>query len=184
MFQNIGFTELLLIAVVALVLFGPNKLPEIGRVLGRTIRDFKKGAYELMNDEPKAAPTPAPEAVQQAPQTSPAAEEQAPVVVAFATSGPALDKAEEVSPESPAPAAAVTYAERFAAMDDADADAPPVSSAEPAAVSPAEKAAVSFVSSAPGPNLADLAEESVTQPTISKPAQAVVQPSNPRRLPD
>lgn len=182
MFQNIGFTELLLIAVVALVLFGPNKLPEIGRVLGRTIRDFKKGAYELMNDEPKAAPTPAPVAVQQEQQASPAGEEQAPAVVAFATSGPALDKAEEATPVSPAPAAAVAYAERFAAMD--EVGALPVSPTEPAALQPAEKAAVSFVSSAPGPDSVDLVEESVTKPTISKPAQAAVQPTNPRRLPD
>ncbi|WNR43896.1 twin-arginine translocase TatA/TatE family subunit [Paenibacillus roseipurpureus] len=60
MFQNIGFTELLLIAVVALVLFGPQKLPEIGRVLGRTIRDFKKAANELMNEEPKPQAVKAP----------------------------------------------------------------------------------------------------------------------------
>lgn len=60
MFQNIGFTELLLIAVVALVLFGPQKLPEIGRVLGRTIRDFKKGAHTLLNDEPEEAAAPKP----------------------------------------------------------------------------------------------------------------------------
>lgn len=53
MFQNIGFTELLLIAVVALVLFGPQKLPEIGRMLGKTLRDFKNAANELMNEEPK-----------------------------------------------------------------------------------------------------------------------------------
>ena len=53
MFQNIGFTELLLIAVVALVLFGPKKLPEIGRMLGKTLRDFKQAANELMNEEPK-----------------------------------------------------------------------------------------------------------------------------------
>ncbi len=71
MFQNIGFTELLLIAVVALVLFGPQKLPEIGRVLGRTIRDFKKGAHALLNDESEetAAPKPVAE-VKPAPQVS------------------------------------------------------------------------------------------------------------------
>lgn len=125
MFQNIGFTELLLIAVVALVLFGPNKLPEIGRVLGRTLRDFKKGAYELMNDEPKATPAPAPVVAQQAPKASPAVEEQVPAV-AFAASGPALD----------------------------EVDAPLASSEEPAVVQPAEKSAVAFVSSAPGPDLA------------------------------
>lgn len=57
MFQNVGFTEILLIAVVALVLFGPQKLPEIGRMLGKTMRDFKQAANELMNDTPKASNT-------------------------------------------------------------------------------------------------------------------------------
>ncbi|KRE86384.1 hypothetical protein ASG89_10225 [Paenibacillus sp. Soil766] len=57
MFQNIGFTELLLIAVVALVIFGPQKLPEIGRMLGKTLRDFKQATNELMSDEPKAQVT-------------------------------------------------------------------------------------------------------------------------------
>jgi sec-independent protein translocase protein TatA len=44
-----SITHILLIAVVALVLFGPNKLPELGRALGRTLRDFKKGANDLMS---------------------------------------------------------------------------------------------------------------------------------------
>ncbi|MDU0203682.1 twin-arginine translocase TatA/TatE family subunit [Paenibacillus sp. MAH-36] len=159
MFQNIGFTELLLIAVVALVLFGPNKLPEIGRVLGRTLRDFKKGAYELMNDEPKAAP-PAPAAVQPAPEASATAEEQAPAAVAFATSAPALDKAVAL----------------------------PSVQAAPSAVQPAEKAAVAFISSAPGSELTDLVEDSDAPRATSTPAApatpAAVQPSHPRRLPD
>ncbi|MEC0227906.1 twin-arginine translocase TatA/TatE family subunit [Paenibacillus alba] len=68
MFQNIGFTELLLIAIVALVLFGPQKLPEIGRMLGKTVRDFKKGAHALLNDEPQA-----PAASNQADSPSPQA---------------------------------------------------------------------------------------------------------------
>ena len=38
---RIGFSEILLIVVVALLLFGPNKLPEIGRALGNAIREFK-----------------------------------------------------------------------------------------------------------------------------------------------
>jgi sec-independent protein translocase protein TatA len=50
MFQNIGFTEILLIGIVALVLFGPQKLPEIGRMVGKTLNQFKKGARELMED--------------------------------------------------------------------------------------------------------------------------------------
>lgn len=53
MLGNIGLGEFLLIAVVALLIFGPNKLPELGRALGRTIREFKQGAQNLLNDEPE-----------------------------------------------------------------------------------------------------------------------------------
>ncbi|MFP4457254.1 MAG: twin-arginine translocase TatA/TatE family subunit [Clostridia bacterium] len=42
MFGKIGFPELILILVIALVVFGPSKLPEIGESLGRSIREFKK----------------------------------------------------------------------------------------------------------------------------------------------
>ena len=72
MFSNIGITEFLLIAVVALLLFGPNKLPEVGRALGKTIREFKNSARELMADEkpssssqvaPEPQPKPEPQAV-------------------------------------------------------------------------------------------------------------------------
>ena len=42
---GIGFPELMVIMVIALVVFGPGKLPEIGSALGHGIRDFKK-AFE------------------------------------------------------------------------------------------------------------------------------------------
>lgn len=45
-----SITHMLLISVVALILFGPNKLPELGRAIGKTLRDFKKGANDLMSD--------------------------------------------------------------------------------------------------------------------------------------
>ena len=38
---RIGFSELLLILIVAILLFGPSRLPEIGRSLGKAIREFK-----------------------------------------------------------------------------------------------------------------------------------------------
>jgi sec-independent protein translocase protein TatA len=41
MFGNIGIPELILILIVALVVFGPGKLPEIGRSLGKSIGEFK-----------------------------------------------------------------------------------------------------------------------------------------------
>jgi len=50
MFNGIGVTGIILIVLVALLLFGPNKLPELGRALGRTLREFKNGAKELMDD--------------------------------------------------------------------------------------------------------------------------------------
>lgn len=49
MFGNIGFPELLLILVIALVVFGPGKLPEVGRALGKSIGEFK-GALKKAED--------------------------------------------------------------------------------------------------------------------------------------
>jgi len=46
----LSFSHLLLIAIVALILFGPHKLPEIGRALGKTVREFKKTANDLLGD--------------------------------------------------------------------------------------------------------------------------------------
>ncbi|PWV95542.1 sec-independent protein translocase protein TatA [Paenibacillus cellulosilyticus] len=50
MFNGIGPTGIILLVVIALLLFGPNKLPELGRAFGRTLREFKAGAREVMSD--------------------------------------------------------------------------------------------------------------------------------------
>jgi sec-independent protein translocase protein TatA len=47
---NIGVPGLILILVVALIIFGPKKLPEIGRAFGQTLREFKKSTRELTSD--------------------------------------------------------------------------------------------------------------------------------------
>ncbi|HEY4390783.1 MAG TPA: twin-arginine translocase TatA/TatE family subunit [Paenibacillus sp.] len=44
----------LLIVVAALVLFGPKKLPELGRAVGRTINEFKKATRDIVEDRPEA----------------------------------------------------------------------------------------------------------------------------------
>ncbi|QJC51180.1 twin-arginine translocase TatA/TatE family subunit [Paenibacillus albicereus] len=48
---GIGATGFLLLAVIALLLFGPNKLPELGRAFGRTLKEFKAGTRELMAED-------------------------------------------------------------------------------------------------------------------------------------
>lgn len=47
MFGSVGLPELLLIFIIALLLFGPKKLPEIGKTLGRSIAEFKKASNDL-----------------------------------------------------------------------------------------------------------------------------------------
>lgn len=47
---GIGLPEMLLIMVIALIVFGPGKLPEIGAALGRAIGDFRRASRELTGD--------------------------------------------------------------------------------------------------------------------------------------
>ena len=47
MFGPIGMPELIIIFVIALIIFGPRKLPELGRSLGRSLAEFKKASNEL-----------------------------------------------------------------------------------------------------------------------------------------
>ncbi len=49
MLGSIGMPELIIIFVIALIIFGPRKLPELGRSLGKSINEFKKASNELRN---------------------------------------------------------------------------------------------------------------------------------------
>ena len=49
MFGSIGMPELIIIFVIALIIFGPRKLPELGRSLGRSLNEFKRASNELRN---------------------------------------------------------------------------------------------------------------------------------------
>lgn len=61
MFGKIGAGELILILAIALIIFGPSKLPQIGRSMGQAIKEFRKGTSQvqkeinsLVDDEPEA----------------------------------------------------------------------------------------------------------------------------------
>ena len=69
MFGSIGMPELIIIFVIALIIFGPRKLPELGRSLGRSLSEFKRASNELKNtleeeirveDQRQPAPSTAP----------------------------------------------------------------------------------------------------------------------------
>ncbi|MEC0275816.1 MULTISPECIES: twin-arginine translocase TatA/TatE family subunit [Peribacillus] len=49
--SSIGIPGLILILVIALIIFGPSKLPEIGRAFGNTLKEFKKATDLISNDK-------------------------------------------------------------------------------------------------------------------------------------
>lgn len=54
MFQSIGVPGLIIILIIALILFGPAKLPQLGRAIGETLREFKSSTKDLVDDvDPK-----------------------------------------------------------------------------------------------------------------------------------
>jgi sec-independent protein translocase protein TatA len=83
---SIGFPELLVIFVIALIVFGPRRLPEIGKALGQGINEFKRASKDLQNrleeeieQDRRASTTATPEAAAPAnpPQTPPPVETEA-----------------------------------------------------------------------------------------------------------
>ena len=69
MFGSLGMPELVIIFVIALIVFGPRKLPELGKSLGKSLAEFKRASNELRNsleeeirveEERERAPRPAP----------------------------------------------------------------------------------------------------------------------------
>ncbi|SET32096.1 sec-independent protein translocase protein TatA [Salinibacillus kushneri] len=48
--MQIGIPGLILILIIALVIFGPKKLPELGKATGQTLKEFKKSTRELTED--------------------------------------------------------------------------------------------------------------------------------------
>jgi TatA/E family protein of Tat protein translocase len=100
---NIGPGELIIVLIIALIVVGPGKLPDVGSALGKSIREFRKAASDVKESTslevpapaPAPAPTPAPAA---APAPAPAVPAPAPVPVAAAPSEPASVPVAPVEP--------------------------------------------------------------------------------------
>ena len=89
MFGSIGMPELIIIFVIALIIFGPRKLPELGKSLGRSLSEFKRASNDLRNtleeeiriDDKRADEDPRPKIakeVEAKPPASASAQAQAP----------------------------------------------------------------------------------------------------------
>lgn len=48
--MNIGVPGLVLVLIIALIIFGPAKLPQLGRAVGQTLSEFKKSTKDVMDD--------------------------------------------------------------------------------------------------------------------------------------
>jgi len=54
MFNNIGVSGLLLILAIALIVFGPSKLPQLGRAFGDTLREFRNSTRGIVEENEQA----------------------------------------------------------------------------------------------------------------------------------
>ena len=98
---GIGVPELILILVVGLIVFGPGKLPEMGRSLGKGIREFRKASNALTAAINAPEPPPAPPAAAAQPAAQPAQTVQA------MTEAPAAAPTPTATPTAATAAAAV-----------------------------------------------------------------------------
>jgi TatA/E family protein of Tat protein translocase len=130
---NIGPVELVIILVIALLVIGPGKLPDVGSALGKSIREFRKAATDVQESVKLDAPL-APSVATPAPAVAVAAPPVAPAPVAPAPLAPA--------PVAPAPVApAVVPIPVASALDTPAGPATPNELSAPVAPDPAATAA-------------------------------------------
>jgi sec-independent protein translocase protein TatB len=109
--MNLGFPEMLFLFLLALLLFGPKKLPEIGRQIGRGLAEFKRASNELKGQlenemrlldaedrEKKISPPPPENTIASAPAASSAPAESAPTSMSAAVGA---DRPATASDETP-----------------------------------------------------------------------------------
>ena len=158
---GIGVPELLLILIVGLIVFGPGKLPEAGRALGRGLREFKKAQSALtaaMN-----APEPAPRQAQAPVPPSDAGAQGNAAVAPQAAQAPGMTQGAQVSgmPQSAQAAAAPQAAAPVASAASVQASADGAVSAQAAASALTPQAQIPAVPPAVAAGYAPPTQESV-----------------------
>ncbi len=136
---NIGPGELIIVLIIALIVVGPGRLPDVGASLGKSIREFRKAAADVKESTSMDAPA-APEAPGAAPATPPAqaalpAVSSAPPVPAMPPASAASQVAAPVGPAAGAEGPAATEAQEVAGAEAAAAPA----SEWPAEVTPVDE---------------------------------------------
>jgi len=84
----IGMPEMVVIAVIALIIFGPRKLPELGKSLGKSIAEFKRASNELKNTLEDEIRTEEVQEARKSAQVPPSASVAAPTPAPAATTAP------------------------------------------------------------------------------------------------
>ena len=131
----IGAPELIIILVIALLILGPGKLPEVGASLGKTIREFRKASTDIQDSvkidtSPLPSSEQTPRAASQAPETpsqqEPQAPSQAPAAPAVAPVGPVTPvEPPTAAPPEPGEAANPPSTETVASGAASNADSAP-----------------------------------------------------------
>ena len=96
-FPNIGPGELILILIIALVVLGPGKLPDVAQSLGKSVREFRRAATDVTEAGKLDTPTPSPNAAGVAATAQPAAAQPA-----ASPAAPAAEASADTSPAEPA----------------------------------------------------------------------------------
>ncbi|WP_447985643.1 twin-arginine translocase TatA/TatE family subunit [Nitrospira sp. Nam74] len=91
MFGTLGFSELIIILVIVLVIFGAGRLPQLGEGLGKALKGFKKEVHDIPPVEPNAG------------EPSPAPAEQAQIVTPSSSSAPVAEGLKPTAPYQPGP---------------------------------------------------------------------------------
>ena len=96
-FPNIGPGELILILIIALVVLGPGKLPDVAASLGKSVREFRKAASDVTDAAKLDAPAPAPAA----PAAQAQVDASGPAPAAAPAPAPSAEPAAPAAPAEP-----------------------------------------------------------------------------------